>query len=226
MAKMKSIRVLIADDHHIVRSGLHALLETEEGIEVVGEASDGVYAVDLTQQLSPDVLLLDLVMPRKNGIEVIEEVRHSGVSTRILVLTSFSDDDRVFAAIKAGALGYLLKDSSTQELIQAIHDVYNGESSLHPAIARKLILELNRPIPLLPKTEDPLTERELDVLLCIARGFTNQEIANTLFISDRTVRTHVSNIFSKLHLANRTQAALYVLREGLTSLEEATSDLL
>jgi two-component system, NarL family, response regulator LiaR len=160
-------------------------------------------------------------MPRKTGIEAIEEIKQEDPDARILVLTSYSDDEKVFAAIKAGALGYLLKETSTKELLQAIHDVYRGESSLHPAIARKLIRELNRPSNL-PPADEPLTEREIEVLIFVARGYSNQDIANALFISERTVRTHVSNILSKLHLANRTQAALYALKEGLTNLEEAS----
>ena len=214
------IRVLIADDHHVVRGGIRALLETENDIDVIDEAADGVETVLKTRSLNPDVILMDLMMPRKSGIEAIEEIKQEDPDARILVLTSYSDDEKVFAAIKAGALGYLLKETSTKELLQAIHDVYKGESSLHPAIARKLIRELNRPSNL-PPADEPLTEREIEVLVYVARGYSNQDIANSLFISERTVRTHVSNILSKLHLANRTQAALYALKEGLTNLEEA-----
>ncbi|MDI9547046.1 MAG: response regulator transcription factor [Chloroflexota bacterium] len=213
------IRVLIAEDHTVVRGGLCALLEDVDGIEVVAEAADGVEAVLKTRAIKPDVILMDLMMPRKTGIEAIEEIKRENPNARILVLTSYSDDDKVFAAIKAGALGYLLKETSTQDLLQAIRDVYNGESSLHPAIARKLIRELNRPSTL-PPSDEPLTEREAEVLVLVARGLSNQDIADKLVISERTVRTHVSNILGKLHLANRTQAALYALKEGLTSLDD------
>jgi NarL family two-component system response regulator LiaR len=213
------IRVLLADDHTVVRGGIRALLEGEDGIEVVGEAADGEEAIEKARSLNPDVILLDLMMPEKTGIEAIEEIKQENPDARILVLTSFSDDDKVFAAIKAGALGYLLKQTSPGELFQAIHDVFNGESSLHPTIARKLIRELNRPTTL-PPVDEPLTEREVEVLIFVARGLSNQDIADRLVISERTVRTHVSNILSKLHLANRTQAALYALKEGLTSLEQ------
>jgi two-component system, NarL family, response regulator LiaR len=210
---------LIADDHTVVRGGLVALLEDIDGIEIVAEAADGMEAVLKTRSMDPDVILMDLQMPRKTGIEAIEEIKAENPDARILVLTSYSDDDKVFAAIKAGALGYLLKETSTQDLLQAIRDVYNGESSLHPAIARKLIRELNRPTTL-PPSDEPLTEREAEVLILVARGLSNQDIANKLIISERTVRTHVSNILGKLHLANRTQAALYALKEGWTSLED------
>jgi two-component system, NarL family, response regulator LiaR len=213
----ESIRILIADDHAIVREGLRALIATEPGMELVGEASDGVAAVLEARAVRADVILLDLVMPRKNGIEAIADIVRENPAARILVLTSFAEDDHVFGAIKAGALGYLMKDSSPNELLQAIRDVYQGESSLHPSIARKLIREINRPSPL-PPSEEPLTEREVEVLSLVAQGLSNEEIGGKLFISERTVRTHVSHILDKLHLANRTQAALYALRKGLAEL--------
>ncbi len=211
------IRVLIADDHAVVREGLRGLITSEPGMEVVGEARDGLETVQKAQSLKPDVILVDLVMPRQDGIQAITEIKQSVPEARILVLTSFADDDKVFPAIKSGALGYLLKDSSPQELLSAIRDVYHGESSLHPTIARKLIRELSQP-PNLPPAEDPLTEREVEVLRLVAQGLANEEIGERLYISERTVRTHVSNILGKLHLANRTQAALYALREGLATL--------
>lgn len=214
-----SIRVLIADDHAVVREGLRALIASEPGMEVAGEAADGVEAALKARSLQPDVVLLDLVMPRKSGIEAINEIKQENPLARILVLTSFAEDDKVFPAIKAGALGYLLKDCSPQELLQAIRDTYLGESSLHPSIARKLIHELSRPSGL-PPAEEPLTEREVEVLKLVGRGLPNQDIADRLSISERTVRAHVSSILNKLHLANRTQAALYAVREGLTNLEE------
>ncbi len=216
------IRVLIADDHTVMRGGLRALLSQDDKIEVIGEAIDGVDAVMKSRSMTPDVLLIDIHMPRKNGIDAITEIKQFNPQARILVLTSFTDDDKVFAAIKAGALGYLLKDSSITQLMQAVHDVARGESALDPLIARKLIRELHRPAPL-PPSEEPLTEREVEVLVLVARGFSNQDVADLLVISERTVRTHVSNILSKLHLANRTQAALYALKEGLAKLEEAVN---
>jgi two-component system, NarL family, response regulator LiaR len=213
------IRVLVVDDHAIVREGLRWLMATEPGIDLVGEAADGIEAVLRARELRPDVILMDLVMPRKDGIAAIAEIKQEQPDARILVLTSFAEDDQVFPAIKAGALGYLLKDTSPQALLRAIRDVYAGTPSMHPVVARKLIQELQRP-PHLPPTAEPLTEREMDVLRLVARGLSNDEIAANLVISERTARTHVSNILSKLHLANRTQAALYALREGLARLDE------
>jgi NarL family two-component system response regulator LiaR len=208
------IRVLIADDHAIVREGLRSLLETEPGMDLVGEAADGDEVVAKARALRPDVILLDLVMPRLDGIAALGAIKRDQPDARILVLTSFAEDEKVFAAIKMGALGYLLKDSSPQELLQAIREVARGEPSLHPTIARKVLRELSRPRDL-PPTPDPLTARELDVLRLVAQGLSNQEIAERLAMSERTARTHVSQILAKLQLANRTQAALYALREGL-----------
>lgn len=215
MNQEKPIRVLIADDHPVVRRGLTSLINIRTEMELVGEAVDGVEVVDKARLLKPDVILLDLMMPRKGGLEAIGEIKAENPNARILILTSFADDDKVFPAIKAGALGYLLKDSPPEMLLQAIHDVYRGESSLHPAIARKLIRELNQPPAELPPTEAPLTRREMEVLRLVARGLSNQEIATELVISEGTVRIHVSNVLGKLHLANRTQATLYALQEGL-----------
>lgn len=214
-----NIRILIADDHAVVREGLHSLINTEPGMTVVGEAADGQQALDKAQTLQPDVILLDMVMPRKGGLEVIDELREKAAGVRILVLTSFADDDMLFPAIKAGALGYLLKNASPQRLLAAIRDVHRGEPSLSSDVAKKLMMEMQRPSSL-PPTEEPLTARELEVLRLVAQGRANQEIAEELVIGEGTVRTHVSNILSKLHLANRTQAALYALREGLASLED------
>ncbi len=216
-----AIQILIADDHAIVREGLRWLISTEPGMELVGEARDGVEAVQQAQALQPDVILMDLVMPHKDGIEAIGEIRRDNPGARILVLTSFAEDERVFSAIKAGALGYLIKDSSPQDLLRGIREVHRGEPSMDPTIAQKLMRELQRSArgSLLPPTEEPLTERELDVLKLVAQGLANQEIADRLVVSERTVRTHVSNILDKLHLANRTQAALYALREGLAQLD-------
>jgi NarL family two-component system response regulator LiaR len=216
------IRVLIVDDHVIVRKGIRALLATEPDVEVIGEANDGAEALVQVQALRPDVVLMDLVMPGIDGIEATRQITAGHPDVRVLVLTSFAADDKVFPAIKAGALGYLLKDTGPQDLVRAIRQVYRGEPSLEPAIARKVLYELSHP-PVETPTPDPLTGRELEVLRLIAQGQSNKEIAEELVIADMTVRTHVSNILGKLHLASRTQAALYALKEGLASLEDVTT---
>ena len=215
---MDDIRILVADDHAIVREGLRTLVASEPGMTLAGEAADGVEAVLKARTLQPDVVLMDLVMPRKDGLEAIGEIKQENPEIRILVLTSFAEEDKVFPAIKTGAQGYLLKDSSPEELLKAIRDVHSGEAPLHPTMALKLIRELKEPSDL-PPVEHPLTEREVTVLKLVAQGLTNQEIADDLMISEWTVRTHVSNILDKLHVANRTQATLYALREGLADLE-------
>lgn len=214
----QAIRVLIVDDHTIVRKGIRALLTEIAGIEVVGEAADGQEAVAQANSLRPDVILMDLAMPKMDGIEATRQIKTSQPESRILVMTSFATDDKVLPAIKAGALGYLLKESAPEDLVQAIHQIHRGEPSLHPTIARKVLQEITDPSDR-PPTPDPLTKREAEVLLLVAQGLSNQDIARKLHISDPTVRSHVSNIMSKLHLATRIQAALYALREGLVSLD-------
>jgi len=218
------IRVLIADDHAILRKGIRALLGTEPDIEVVGETADGRETVAQAELLHPDVILMDLVMPEMDGIEATRRITSEYPNARVLVLTSFAADDKVFPAIKAGALGYILKDSGPAELVRAIHQVHRGQPSLEPSIALKMLQELSHPSQKLP-IPDPLSERELEVLRLLAQGKSNREIADQLFISDPTVRTHVSNILGKLHLASRTQAALYALKEGLASLDDVPADM-
>jgi NarL family two-component system response regulator LiaR len=213
------IRVLVVDDHQIVRKGICALLATKRDIRVVGEASDGATAIAQARELEPDVILMDLMMPEMDGIQATREITSRQPRARILVLTSFAEQEQVLRAIKAGALGYLLKDSGPQELLQAIRQVHRGEPSIQPSVARKLLSELAAP-PQKPLTSDPLTPREVDILRLVAQGLSNKEIASQLSISEETVHTHVSSILGKLHLASRTQAALYALKRGIARLDD------
>ena len=213
------IRILIVDDHEIVRKGICALLATKRDIQVIGEARDGAEAVTQAQTLHPDVILMDLMMPKMNGIQATRAITTGQPAARVLVLTSFAADEQVFPAIKAGALGYLLKDSGPQELVHAIRQVYRGEPSLDPSVARKVLYELSTP-PQKPLTPDPLTVREMEILRLVAQGKSNKEIAGNLVIAEETVHTHMSNIPNKLHLASRTQAALYALKEGFASVDD------
>lgn len=207
------VSVLIVDDHPVVRQGLRTFLETLDDIEVVGEAATGEEAIERIGEALPDVVLMDLVMPGIDGIEATRRATELSPSTKVIVLTSFSDDEKVFPAIKAGADGYLLKDVSPAQLADAIRSVSRGEVLLHPMVAAKLMQEVAAPDRRAPGGN--LTERELDVLRLIARGMSNREIARELSIAEKTVKTHVSNILAKLHLADRTQAALYAVRRGL-----------
>lgn len=218
-AESDCVRVLIVDDHAIVRRGLAAVLELAADIQLVGEAENGLQAIELDRQLGPDVILMDLMMPGMDGITCIREIKAQSPGARILVLTNFAGEDMVFPAIKAGAMGYQLKDTSPDALVMAIRQVARGESALHPLIARKVLDELKTDSHHRP-TQDPLTPRELEILRLIAQGQENSEIAGRLVISEATVRTHVSNILAKLHLASRTQAALYALKEGIATLDQ------
>lgn len=220
MSESKSIRVFIVEDHAIVRKGVHSLLSLEGDIEVVGEAANGREAVEKARSLNPDVILMDLVMPEVDGVQAIRQIKADRPDAKVLVLSSFATDDKIFPAIKAGALGYLLKDSDPAELVAAVRQVNAGECSLHPVIARKLLQELSLP-PKQPTTTEPLTGREVEVLRLVAQGKSNRQIADELVLSLGTVRAHLSNILGKLHLASRTQATLYALREGLASLSDA-----
>jgi NarL family two-component system response regulator LiaR len=215
----KSIRLLVVEDQSIVRKGICALLEQVDDIDVIGEAADGEEAVAQAKILNPDVILIDLVMPKMDGITAIQHIIAEQPGMRIMALTSFVAEDKVFPAIKAGAMGYLLKDSEPEALITAIRNVNRGEPSLHPTVAKMMLAELSQPAKQ-PLTPDPLTEREEDVVRLVAQGLSNRQIADQLFIGEATVRTHVGNILNKLHLANRVQATLYALRVGLSSLDK------
>ena len=212
---MEKIRVLVVDDQTVVREGLAAVLGFCPHIEVVGQAENGLQAIQLAQSTQPDVILLDLVMPKLDGLDAIPRIKEVAVDSRILILTSFADGPRVFQAIKQGALGFLLKDATRSQLFQAIEDVADGQPCLPPAIALKVIREMDRPSPL-PANVEPLTGREHETLRLIAQGLSNQEIATKLFVHERTIAKYVSSILYKLHVANRTQAALYAVHESLT----------
>jgi NarL family two-component system response regulator LiaR len=215
---MTKIRVLIVDDHGVVRQGLRTYLELLDDIEVIGEAGNGLEALAQVRQHQPDVVLMDLVMPEMDGVEATRRITAEQPEVRVLVLTSFITHDKVFPAIKAGALGYLLKDTTSDALVEAIRQVCRGEPAIDPEIARMMLAEIGRPVDDRQLTPDPLTPRELEVLALVAQGLSNKEIAAELCISVETARTHVNRILSKLHLANRVQATLYALREGIASL--------
>lgn len=210
-----AIRVLVVDDHRLVRKGLISLLSATPEIEVVGEAENGERALARAVELRPDVILLDLSMPIMDGLATIPALKKQETTAGILVLTSFSEDERVFAAVRAGALGYVLKDAALEELLDAIRSVSRGQPYLSPDVAQKLVRQVHRANTPAAPIEEPLSEREIEVLKLVATGLANSDIAERLAISERTVGAHISRILDKLGLTNRTQAALYALREGL-----------
>lgn len=216
MESTGKIKVLIVDDHQVVRQGLRTFLELQEDILVVGDAGDGQTAVEMVRQLNPNVVLMDLVMPILDGISAIRQVKSLGSNVKVIALTSFTEDDKVFPAIQAGASSYLLKDVSPDDLVEAIRAVYQGEARLHPDVARKLMEQVaHQNAPSHESHVENLTERELDVINQVAQGHSNQEIARLLVISEKTVKTHISNILSKLQLEDRTQLAIYAIKKGL-----------
>jgi len=219
---VSKIKILLAEDHVVVRQGTRELLEREDDLEVVAEAGDGEEAVRLAAECRPDVAIMDIAMPKLNGIEATRQIKANHPATAVLVLTAYDNDQYVFALLEAGAAGYLLKDVHADELIKAVRAVHAGESVLHPAIARKVI---NRFAPTTARradeeTPEPLTEREMQVLKLAARGMTNQEIAYELALSVRTVQSHLSNIFSKMEVGSRTEAVLQGLKKGWLTLED------
>lgn len=209
------IRVLIADDHHVVRRGLMFFLKTQKDMNIVGEATNGKEAVEMTATLKPDVILMDLVMPIMDGIQATKQIKSKYPHVQVLMLTSFSDRDHVIPALKAGAAGYQLKDIEPDDLAEAIRKLMRGENTIHPEATTQLEKE-KEPLKPCPHEEHPLTPREQDVLSELTKGKSNREIASSLFVTEKTVKTHISNIFVKLLVQDRTQAALYAVKHGLT----------
>jgi len=219
---MHRITILLADDHVLVREGTRQLLEREEDLEVVAEAGDGEEAVRLTAQTRPDVALVDIAMPRLNGIEATRQIKEISPGTAVLILTAYDDDQYVFALLEAGAAGYLLKNVRGRDLVEAIRAVNAGESALHPVIARKVINRFSATFsqPPAQPTCDPLSEREMEVLRLAAKGLGNREIADHLCLSTRTIQAHLSTIFAKMDVGSRTEAVVQALRKGWLALEE------
>jgi two-component system, NarL family, response regulator LiaR len=213
VANEDKITVVIVDDHTIVRQGLRTYLELQPDLLVVGEAANGSEAMAVVKESLPDIVLMDLVMPVMDGVDATRAITAMSPSTRVIVLTSFSEDEKVFASIKAGAQGYLMKDVLPSDLVAAIRTVNRGEAQLDPEIARKVMQEFANPQPVAPKHD--LTDRELEVLRLIAQGKSNKDISEDLVLSEKTVKTHVSNILQKLHLSDRTQAAVFALRQKI-----------
>lgn len=211
---MSKIKVLIADDHHVVRRGLLFFLKTQKDIDIIGEATNGKEAVKLVSELNPDVVLMDLSMPEMDGVMATKIIRETNTTVKIIILTSYGDQDHVIPALRAGASGYQLKDIEPDDLVQTIRDVLQGQSKLHPKVTSHVMAHLSKPV-IQPQTKlDDLTKREKEVLNELAKGKSNKEIASALFITEKTVKTHISNILSKLQLSDRTQAAIYAVKNG------------
>lgn len=211
---MTKIKVVIADDHHVVRRGLLFFLKTQQDIEVIGEAKNGQEAVDMVSKLNPDVVLMDLSMPIMDGVMATKAIREADNDVKIIILTSYADQDHVIPAIRAGASGYQLKDIEPDELVQTIRDVLKGESKLHPKVTSHVMTHLSGQNSNQQTKLDELTRREKEVLNELAKGKSNKEIASALYITEKTVKTHISNILSKLQLSDRTQAAIYAVKNG------------
>ncbi len=217
--KKKPIRLVLADDHAVVRKGIREFLEEDPSIHVVAEASDGAEGIAAVAREHPDVAVFDIQMPRMNGLEATREVKKSWPSTRVLVVTAYDDDPYIFAALQAGANGYLLKTASSDELVQAVHAIANGETALAPSVAKKLVQRAAGGAEPMEPAVEPLTERELEVLRLAGRGMGNKQIGVALSISDRTVQGHLANIYSKLQVSTRTEAVLFAVREKWIVLE-------
>lgn len=217
----KQITVLIVDDHKVVRRGVRAFLETQSDLAVVGESESGTAALKLVEEFAPDVVLMDLVMPDMDGVEATRQVKQISPRTQVIVLTSYHQDEYIFPAIRAGALSYLLKDAEPEELADAVRKAADREAVLHPRVAARVVQELHGARSDTPNAFTELSDRELQVLRLIADGMNNADIAETLIISEKTVKSHVSNILGKLHLADRTQAAVFAWREGVVRANEA-----
>jgi DNA-binding NarL/FixJ family response regulator len=221
---MSKIKIMLAEDHVLVREGTKEMLDREEDMQVVAEAGDGEEAVRLTEELDLDIVIMDIALPKLNGIEATKQIKEISPGTAVLVLTAYDDDEYVFALLEAGAAGYLLKDVSTDELVEAIRAVHAGESMLHPAIARKVIDRFSRHVAA-EREEAPLeelTEREIEVLQLAGKGITNREIADRLSISHRTVQAHLSHIFNKLGVGSRTEAVVHALRKSLLTFDDVS----
>lgn len=213
MKVIKMIKVLLVDDHEMVRIGVSAFLSSQSDIEIVGEADNGKKCIELALQLKPDIILMDLVMPEMDGIEATKEILHQWPEAKIIIVTSFLDDEKVYPALEAGAVSYMLKTSKADEIADAIRSTYQGQSVLEPEVTTKMMARMNKKQNRHPHEE--LTNREMEVLLLMAQGKSNQEIADELFISLKTVKVHVSNILSKLGVQDRTQAVIYAFKHSL-----------